>query len=119
MDEELYARFQEDPLAEARHRTTLHRVAATTSGSKFQMDNPEVLTDAVMTGIVELAYLSTLPMFREDVNVMVNRMTDPVMMRAYLSTRTAVVLFKNNFPGHRDFATDDDWEEWIESMSPS
>ena len=116
MDEELYERFVHDPLRPARHRATISVQFIESVGKKIQQDNPQVLTDDVMSFVTSTAYMSVLPMLNEQVREAERRMHDAVVFRAYKNVRTALVLFTKDWPTHSDIATDRDWNVWIESM---
>lgn len=116
MDEELYDRVVEDPLRRAQHRALINSQFVENVGKKIQLDNPQVLTDDVMSFVISTAYMSIFPMFHEEVHEAERGMHDEVVSRAYRNVRTALVLFTRGWPTHSDIATDRDWDAWIESM---
>jgi hypothetical protein len=89
----------------------VHHVA-----KRIQKDNPLVLSDDVIVMLVDVVYMSKLPMFHENVSNVVAAMTDPIVIRAYQQIRTAFVMFVDDWPAHRLIATDIDWDDWIESL---
>lgn len=116
MDEELYGRLVEDPLRPAQHRAAINAQFVENVGKKIQQDDPQILTDDVMSFVVSTAYISIIPMFHEEVREEERDMHDAVVFRAYTNVRTALILFTNGWPTHADIATDRDWCVWIESM---
>ena len=117
LEDELVMRFEEEPLRPAWNRAVITAQFVENVGEKIQNDHPQVLTDDVMAYVVSLAYMSNFPLLRDTLVDAESSITDAVVFRAYTHVRTALMLFNQCWLTHTDIATDDDWDDWIKSMS--
>lgn len=116
MDVELSQRMEVCPHATHQYRTDLNLACLRTVCRAIQKDHPDTLTDDVMSLIHSTAYMSTLPMFHEEVDAQVRTMTDPVVRRAYLQVSSAIQIFVSGWFSSHAMATDETWERWIDDL---
>lgn len=116
MDVELSQRMESCSHATNQYRTHLNLACLSTVCRAIQKDHPDALTDDVMSFIYSTAYMSTLPMFGEEVDTHVRTMTNPVVRRAYLQVSSAIKIFVSGWFSSHALATDETWERWIDDL---